>query len=166
MPRTAGLNLAALLLVLGTASPGLAQGLDPRVLVPLQMLFQAASGQCQAGNPMGCQQAQQLDQAAAQLTQAQGACQMGNQQACMFFQNGAQQVMAAHQQLLMQQQGAQGGMSAPGAAQGYSTQQMQFDHQQRMQQQQQQFQQHQMQMQQQQRQLDQQNQRFLEQLRR
>jgi hypothetical protein len=170
MTRRNGLHLAGLLACTLLAVPQApAQSLDPRVLGPLQVLFQAAAGQCQAGNPVACQQAQQLQQAGMQLTQAQGACQMGNQQACMVFQNGAQQIVGAYQQLQMQQQ-MQGGMAGvpgggPAPSQGYSTQQMQFDHQQRMQQQQQQFQQHQQMMRQQQQLNDQNHQRFMQQLR-
>jgi hypothetical protein len=145
----------------GTAT---ADHLDPRVLGPLQALAQHAAMQCQAGNPQGCQNVQQLRQSEMQLSQAQHACQAGNQQACAYFQNGAQQIGMAYQQLQMQAGGGvpQGG----GGGQGYSQQQMTRDHQARMQQQQMQFQQQQQQYQRQQQQNDEQHRRFMEQLRR
>jgi hypothetical protein len=153
MTRT--LPLAVLLA--GLAVPAAANHLDPRIAGPLQAMFQNAVQQCQSGYGASCNAAQAIRQREMQLSQAQHACQQGNRQACQYFQEGAQQVLGAYQQ---QQQA---GMLA---GQGYSTQQMTQDHQNRMQQQQNQVQQHQGQMRQQQNQFDEQNRRFLEQLRR
>ncbi|WP_137176897.1 hypothetical protein [Roseomonas sp. AR75] len=158
MARLNGLHLAGFAAGVLAFSPAAQAQLDPRVAGPLQAMYQQAAIACQQGAPAGCQQMQALQQAAGQLTQAQGACQMGNQQACMVFQNGAQQVVMAWQQMQM-------GMAGAAPAQGYSPQQQQFDHQQRMMQQQQQFQQHQQMMQQRQQQMDQSHQRFMQQLR-
>jgi hypothetical protein len=157
------LPLAALLA--SVALPAAADHLDPRVAGPLQAMFQSAVQQCQAGYGASCNAAQAIRQREMQLSQAQHACQQGNQQACQYFQQGAQQVLGAYQQ---QQQAGMlgGGVPQGGGGQGYSTQQMTQDHMARMQQQQGQFQQHQGQMRQQQNQFDEQNRRFLEQLRR
>jgi hypothetical protein len=163
--RLSGPGLAALAILLGmlaSSLPAAAQTLDPRVAGPLQALFQRAAMLCQSGNPMACQEAQQLQQAGAQLSQAQQACQAGNPQACAFFQNGAQQIGVAYQQMQMQA----GGGYPQGGGQGYSQQQMTQDHQRRMQQQQMQFQQQQQNYQRQQQQNDEQHRRFMEQLRR
>lgn len=150
---------AALILgCLALATPTRADHLDPRVLGPLQALFQRAAMLCQAGNGMACQQARELQQAEAQLSQAQHACQAGNQQACAFYQNGAMQVVGAYQQMQAQ--------PAPGFGQAQTQEQMTRDHQFRMQQQQMQFQQQQQNYQRQQQMNDEQHRRFIEQLRR
>jgi hypothetical protein len=154
MTRT--LPLAALLA--GLAVPAAADHLDPRIAGPLQVMFQNAVRQCQSGYGASCNAAQAIRQREMQLSQAQHACRQGNRQACQYVQDGAQQVLGAYQQQ-QQQAGMLGG-------QGYSTQQMTQDHQNRMHQQQNRFQQHQGQMRQQQNQFDEQNRRFLEQLRR
>jgi len=113
------ISLAATLAML--VSPAIAQQLDPRLAGPLQAMYQQAAAACQAGAPAGCQQMQTLQQVAGQLTQAQAACQQGNMQACQFYNNGAQQVMAAWQQSQM-------GPAAAAPSQGYSPQQEQWDH--------------------------------------
>ncbi|WP_415386705.1 hypothetical protein [Roseomonas sp. BN140053] len=145
-----------------------AQQLDPRIAGPLMQMINAAGMQCQAGNPQGCGTMRQLQQAGAELTQAQEACQQGNPQACQVLQAGAQQVMGVYQQFQMA--GAGGGappmVGGPAVGSGYSSQQMQADHQARMQQQQQQFQQQQAGAARQQQMNDAQHQRFMEQLRR
>ncbi len=159
MAKAARLGLGgAMVVALGMAAQ--AQGLDPRVAGPMMQLIQAAGMQCQAGNQQACMTAQQLQQGANELTQAQFACQQGNPQACQVFQAGAQQVMAAHQQWFG------GGQPGPGYAPPYNQQQQAWDHQQRMQQQQFQFQQQQQQYQQQQRANDLQHREFMERLRR
>ncbi|MGG5885572.1 hypothetical protein ACLF3G_00435 [Falsiroseomonas sp. HC035] len=168
MVRPSPLRLAALLSAL--ALPAAADHLDPRLAGPLQAMFQAAVQECQSGNGASCNAAQAIQRREAQLSQAEHACRQGSAQACRAYQEGAQQVFGAYQQ--QQRAGMLGGVAYPqgapvqGGGQGYSTQQMNQDHQARMRQQQNQFQQHQDRMRQQQNQFDQQNQRFLEQLRR
>ncbi|TCH98936.1 hypothetical protein EJV46_10310 [Roseococcus sp. SYP-B2431] len=142
-------------LLFGTAT---AQNLDPRVAGPLMQMIQGAGLQCQAGNPQACGAVQQFQNMGSQLMQAQNACQQGHMQACQVFNAGAQQVLALYQQQMPQ---------APMApAQGYSTNQMTQDHNQRMQQQRMQAQQFQNQQAQQRAINDAAHQRFMEQLRR
>lgn len=60
------------------AAPLAAQQPDPGIAGPRMQMINAASLQCQAGNPQACALVPQLQQTGNDLAQAQFACQQGD----------------------------------------------------------------------------------------
>jgi hypothetical protein len=97
----------------GMQQPGMMVQLDPLIAQTLNSLFMFNQQACAMGDPMGCNNLQQVQMMAQQFTMIQGACNQGDQNACQVIMMTKQQLMGMQQQGGMQQPFPQGGMQQP-----------------------------------------------------